>query len=615
MIDELAAAGIRLRSHSIGTHRTTCPACSHKRKKKHDPCLSVTIDDDGATWNCHHCDFRGGFKSGQRDNVVTFRRPKAPPVRPTLPERVPVAGKALEFFTKRGITKATLDRHGIFTATVWMPRFERPVEAIGFPYKRNGELVNVKWRAPGKTFRQEKNAEKVWYGLDDCIGQDAVVIVEGEMDKLALSEIGINNVMSPPDGAPQHVQADVPDPEQDAKFEYVHNCKAETDHFKFIYLAVDQDGPGSALAEELARRLGKVRCLKVTWPSDCKDANDVLLKHGAKAIREALDAAEPFPITGLTTFGAHWHLVEDYYQHGLERGASTGWRSLDDLLRVRPGRLTIVTGIPGSGKSEWLDALAVNLAEREGWRFSVCSRENELEEHARKLAEKYLRMPFFNARYSVGRARMGTGDLQRAREWLDDRFSLIRMENGDMPRIDWVVGRAREAVERYGIRGLILDPYNEFDHQRPPSMTETEYISRMLSQIKSFCHSNGVHCFFVAHPQKLYGWTERQVPTGYDISGGAHWFNKVDIGITIHRYRKEPEKPVEVHVWKRRSKLDGELGMAQLAYDNVTGTYSDLGDGAAPERSEPEPVETREPRDAGPAPIAQDDDKGPWWDA
>jgi hypothetical protein len=57
---------------------------------------------------------------------------------------------------------------------------------------------------------------------------------------------------------------------------------------------------------------------------------------------------------------------------------------------VVPGELTIVTGLPNSGKSEWIDALAVNLARREGWRIALCSMENSAKEHGRKLMEKYI---------------------------------------------------------------------------------------------------------------------------------------------------------------------------------------------------------------------------------
>ena len=69
-------------------------------------------------------------------------------------------------------------------------------------------------------------AEKILYGLDDIVGQSEVIIVEGEMDKLAMMEAGIKNVVSVPDGAPSRVkEGDIPPQEQDTKFSYLWNCR------------------------------------------------------------------------------------------------------------------------------------------------------------------------------------------------------------------------------------------------------------------------------------------------------------------------------------------------------------------------------------------------------
>ena len=45
-----------------------------------------------------------------------------------------------------------------------------------------------------------------------------------------------------------------------------------------------------------------------------------------------------------------------------------------------PGELTIVTGVPNSGKSEWIDALLCNLATEHGWSFAMCSMEKKVSE-------------------------------------------------------------------------------------------------------------------------------------------------------------------------------------------------------------------------------------------
>ena len=95
------------------------------------------------------------------------------------------------------------------------------------------------------------------------------------------------------------------------------------------------------------------------------------------------------------------------------------------------------------------------------------------------------------------------------------------------------------SICRYGIRGLLVDPYNELDHQRPSHMSETEYVSQMLTKIKRFAQHHDVHVWFVAHPRQLRDW-KGQPPTMYDISGSAHFINKADNGLVIHRNR-DPE--------------------------------------------------------------------------
>ena len=96
---------------------------------------------------------------------------------------------------------------------------------------------------------------------------------------------------------------------------------------------------------------------------------------------------------------------------------------------------------------------------------------------------------------------------------------------------------------RYGIRGLLVDPYNELDHQSPSHMSETEYVSQMLTKIKRFAQHHDVHVWFVAHPRQLRDW-KGQPPTMYDISGSAHFINKADNGLVIHRNRDPQAGPM-----------------------------------------------------------------------
>ena len=443
-----------------------------------------------------------------------------------------------------------------------------------FPFVRGGRVVNVKYRDSEKNYSQEKDALKIFYGIDDVAGCSEIVIVEGEVDKLSVETAGIRTVISVPDGAPGKVRDGEISPEDDTKFSYLWTCWDELDAADKIILATDADEPGRALAEELARRFGKERCWRVTWPTgndaEYKDANEVLVGEGPEVLRECIENAEPYPIASLFGVDDFYDDVIELYRSGRKVALSTGWPALDEYYRVHPGQLSIVTGTPASGKSEFLDALAVNLAESHAWKFAICSFENPTPEHLAKLAEKRLVMPFWDGPSQ----RMEEHELEYALEWLSQRFFFIRADSGESPTYEWVLETATYAVRRHGVRGLIIDPYNELEHQRSEKQTETEYISEMLSKIKRWALNHDVHVWFVAHPAKMArekGSTKELVPTLYDISGSANWANKADVGLVVHRAWKSAV--TELYIRKVRFKWVGHVGNLKFTYDLKTGRY------------------------------------------
>jgi twinkle protein len=313
------------------------------------------------------------------EDRATYRKPwlvrDAKPAPISRIEAGNLPAHVLAFFAKRGIGAEVVARNGIAWTRAYIPAEKREVECIAFPYRQGGEVVNYKYRTFDKQFAQVKGGAKVLYGLDDISGED-LVIVEGEMDKLACDEAGIANVLSVPDGAPKKVRDGVIDPKDDAKFSYLWNCREVLDRSKRVILATDANEPGKALAEELARRIGKEKCWLVSWPdsndSPRKDANDVLLFDGPDVLRECIALAKPYPISGLYDFASFEGKVLALYHNGHERAFSTGFTSLDQLVMIRPGELHVVTGYPNHGKSELVDQLLVNLARQYGWRFALC---------------------------------------------------------------------------------------------------------------------------------------------------------------------------------------------------------------------------------------------------
>ena len=150
--------------------------------------------------------------------------------------------------------------------------------------------------------------------------------------------------------------------------------------------------------------------------------------------------------------------------------------------------LSVCTGVPNSGKSEFIDALVLSLALKHQWATAFCSMEKMPTLHFQSLAEKLFGKPFTKGRkYSEGPGAgwMSEAEVNAAFHYFQVHFPLIRGDENMLPNIEWVLDRAKDTVLRYGIRGLVIDPYNELEHQRPAHVTETEYISKMLSKVRS----------------------------------------------------------------------------------------------------------------------------------
>lgn len=547
--------------------RTTCPECSHSRKKKNAKCLDVNIDKE--VWLCHHCGWSGTLKQGVRDQPRTDRwKPQAY----TRPEyrAEPPNSQLVEFFAERGIPQRIVEQYEITLGMDWMPQQEEYVPCIRFPYHRiaasgEREVINVKMRTLiGKDFRQIANAEKILYGLPDITGTE-IVIVEGECDKLALATAGILYAVSVPDGAP------APNAKPTAKkFEYLENCEAELEPLTKIIIATDNDPPGAALKQELIRRLGPERCWTVTWPDGVKDANELLLSQGPDALRRLIDEAQPCPIENVLSMHDLAGELIRYYNEGRRRGLSTGWPNVDEFITFAPGELTVVTGIPSHGKSEWIDALMINLMDLHGSVFAICSPENRpIEYHLAKLAEKVTGLPFLPGPSD----RMSAVNVVEALDWLEPRLYII-----DAPEtlsIETLLMKARALVLQKGITHLVIDPWNEFDHTRDAGMTETEYISKTLSRMKAFCRRHLVHIIIVAHPAKMLRQKDGTypIPSPYDISGSAHWRNKPDNCVTVWRNVEFDPHYSEIHTTKVRFKQNGRIGVAALEWNPVCGRY------------------------------------------
>tara|TARA_R100000995_G_scaffold18469_2_gene7582 strand:- start:5218 stop:6960 length:1743 start_codon:yes stop_codon:yes gene_type:complete len=540
--------------------RTRCPDCSDARKKKNIKTFSITIKPEHALYHCHHCGLSGSFRR-KKFYEAHMNEPKKVVKLPTqLNNNV---DQIKEFFAGRGVTLDSLDSLPAMTTGTKMFRGEEKA-AVGFVYGPRENPTAIKWRSiDGKGFTCD-GAPRAFYGIEQIDdGEEELTIVEGECDVIALASVGIKAV-SCPNGAPIKVSSHRIDPEEDKKFNFIWNERERLEHCKKIVLATDADEAGEALAEEIARRVGRAKCWRVKFPDSVKDGNDAVEKLGAEETKWLFDNPEPVPLSGVYCASDYLDDVKNIYANGHGRGASTGFDSIDELFTIAEGQLSIVTGMPSSGKSEFIDQIMINLAQRDGWKFAVCSFENPPAMHIAKMAEKITGKPF----YSGIKERMSEDELSEAMSFIEDHFMFLESKDGNLSTIDSIIDRTKQAIMR-GANGLLIDPYNYIEST---GGEEHSSISQMLTRITSFAKAHSIHVWFVAHPQKMYPKEDGSysVPKGMNISGSAAWFAKADLGITVHR----GEDGVEVHCWKSRFKWVGQQGMALLDYDISTGQYS-----------------------------------------
>ena len=592
-IERANELGIYLPHYNNYEHRITCPNCSKTRKKKNDNCLSVTVTHDAILWFCHHCEWQGGAKD--ISHVSTF----SPKIKKSWSNRhlntsfeiensnnkkakvIPIAShdnhklsdSAKLWLKNRGISIKTADHFKIFTKD----------QKLCFPYYLNGELVNIKSRTRDKKFLQEKGATKCLYNIDtlkkhwdnnsdyeDYVPEriKSVIFVEGEMDVLALYEAGFKNVVSLPDGAPQTAKYD----DNDKRFQVFEQSKWIFDADEVI-VATDNDHNGKALKLELIYRFGKDICKVVSFPSiddyQCKDANECLIEHGKQVLKECIEYAKEFPVVGLHSVKEYHQSVQNIYDGNEQKALSTGYEKLDSIYRIMPSTFNLVTGIPNHGKSNFLDQILMNLAENNNWSFAVFSPEHSTPNHIRRLLEKRCRKPF-----DIGAsARISQEELNDGIEFLDKHFRFIE-NTEEIPNIEFILTKAKLAKRRFGINGLIIDPFNQISPDRDYSKREDEHIRDIIAKCQQFARNHNIVVWMVAHPHKLHRNESGVIPPPdlYQVSGSAHWANMADVGMVVHRdFEQETTKIITRKI--REQGVYGEIGQVEFTFNYRTRCY------------------------------------------
>jgi twinkle protein len=393
-----------------------------------------------------------------------------------------------------------------------------------FDYLKNGKLLYRKVRTQDKQFWIEPKGQPLqFWNLDVIRGfqsrpEEPLVICEGEMDCIAIVQSCGGYVISVPNGVSgKRTEKDITIAE-DTRFSYLWEKErliSEVAQFDRIILATDGDEPGQILRDELALRIGDARCWYVTYPDGCKDANEVLFKHGVDAVNALISDARPIR-------PGHLMKPSDIPPRPRETVYSTGLEFLDPFIKPERPELIVFTGMPGHGKGQMIRVICFHMAETHGWRIAFLTPEDPAHRVKRDMRRFALRNnPYANRQQQ-----------QEAIDWIDNHFRISMPPDDEALTLERVEHEMEVAALHHGCQVFVLDPWNEVEHKLGKGETTDTYIERSLRQLKRKMRRLGLILIISAHPTKLQ---KGQVPELYSISGSANWRNKSEHGVIVYR--------------------------------------------------------------------------------
>ncbi len=497
-----------------GKAQGTCPLCSSDRQPKKQKLKCASYDWERGLGTCHNCNTSFQLHTYQRKGAS-----EKVYVRPSFSTKThkAVGSKVVKWFETRGISQDTLEALNVSEGPEFMPQTGKTENVIKFNYMMGDQLINIKYRDGRKNFKLFKGAEKVFYNINSIIGFDTCVIVEGEMDVLALHEAGVTNTISVPNGATLNTN----------NLEYLDACIDYFEDKEKIILAVDSDEAGQALQAELIRRLGSEVCYLASF-DECKDANEYLQKYGKDKLLDRITNCRPVPLENVTTFRDIEDDITDFVRHGFKKGYQVGLSNFDRIFSTYTGQFITVTGIPSSGKSDFVDQMVVGYNANYGWKTAFASPENiPTYLHAHKLMRKtWQRMP--------SKEDIGTDKWNQVADHCNSNYFHIDMERYTL---ESVLKKGAELVKRKGIKCLVIDPFNKIRDVDCKSEDVNRYTMEYLTKIEVFAKKYDVLVFVVAHPTKMYKDKDGKIeePTMYSIKGGGEWYDASYHGLLVHR--------------------------------------------------------------------------------
>lgn len=532
-----------------GENQTPCPECSPNRRKKNDKCFSYNAVKE--VGYCSHCE--ASFVKHTPFEKKDYIKPVF-----EFQNYTKLSDKLVKWFDSRGISQKTLIQMKISEKKEWLPQTEKEVNCIVFPFFKDGELFNLKYRDGKKNFKLSSGSELIWYNYD-ALKNKEVIIVEGEIDALSLIQSGFDNVISVPNGA------------SIGRMDYFDSSFEDMNKVKTFIIATDNDIKGVDLKNDLIRRLGIEKCKTVNL-RQFKDINEVLVSEGVESVQKTIKESKNIKLSDVYEVKDFQNEIDSYFEHGLPQGLRIEIDALDDKIRWQTGRFGVVTGAPSSGKSEFIDFVYSKLNVLHGWKLGYYSPESmPLPLHYSRIYEKFV-----GKKYQKGiitEVEKETGD-----EFINDNVYWVAPDKDFTT--DEILARFEYLVKAKGCKAFVIDPFNRIEQEAQHSDNERLFIKKTLGKMISFSKRTDSLLLLIAHPTKLRKMDDGKfpMPTMYDISGSADFWNMVDYGIAVRREQDDESKKFEsygqINVAKtKHNSTMGNTGLFEFRYNINNGRY------------------------------------------
>lgn len=442
---------------------------------------------------------------------------------------------AVEYMQSRGIPEAITRQYEITTR-------KDNDGIIVFPFKdQNGELTFVKYRninyvkgQKGSKEFCEANCKPILFGINHCTGDDTLIITEGQIDSLSVVTAGYRDAVSVPTGC--------------NGFTWIPYCFDFVSRYKRIIVMGDCENGKITLAEELSKRWpNKVRVCRQDDYKGCKDANEILQKHGATAIRDAIENAE-------APYNAHIKPLSKVKQVDIMKitSISTGIPGIDSVLDggFRLGQLAVLTGRRGEGKSTIASMFGVRAMEQ-GFPALFYSGE---------LMDFYFRN-WMDCQIT-GKKEHSQSDHDKLDAWYGNRAYIYDdtiIEDGD--EMEGLLQTVETAIIQNNVQFILLDNLmTAIDDDLSTDLYRNQ--SKFVGNLAALAKKHNVFILLIAHPRKSFG---RELNND-DVSGSSNITDKADIVMTYSR-PVDDQDPDHRRLQITKNRLTGKLAVEEKAIE------------------------------------------------